>query len=125
MIIRREDIDGDWVFGHSLADYLTENDAIALLLKDRLLLWFGEWFLDVTAGVHWPLILGIKPPQILLAEQEVRRIVLATEGVTQVTQLTISFSHETFTADMTVEVSTIYTTGVLIQFQQTLQVGRQ
>ena len=125
MIIRREDINGDFVFGHGLADYLTENEAIALLVKDRLLLWLAEWFLDVTQGANWTMILGRKPPPILLAEQEVRRIVLGTTDVTAVTKLNVSFDHTTFIVAMTCEISTVYTTGVLIQFQTTLQVGRQ
>lgn len=125
MIIRREDINGDFVFGHGLADYLTENEAIALLVKDRLLLWLAEWFLDITQGANWTMILGKKPPPILLAEQEVRRIVLGTTDVTAVTKLSVSFDHTTFIVAMSCEISTVYTTGVLIQFQTTLQVGRQ
>jgi hypothetical protein len=125
MIIRREDINGDFVFGHGLADYLTENEAIALLVKDRLLLWLAEWFLDISQGANWTMVLGKKPPPILLAEQEVRRIVLGTTNVTAVTKLSIAFDHTTFIVAMVCEISTIYTTGVLIQFQTTLQVGRQ
>ena len=125
MIMRREDINGDFTFGHGLADYLTENAAIAQLVKDRLVLWLGEWFLDITQGVNWPMILGSKPPAVLLAEQEVRRVVLATTDITNVTSVTLAFDHTTFKVDMTCVVSTVYTTGVLIQFQQTLQVGAQ
>jgi hypothetical protein len=125
MIIRREDISGDFVFGHGLADYLTENEAIALLVKDRLLLWLAEWFLDISQGANWTMVLGKKPPPILLAEQEVRRIVLGTTDVTAVTKLSVTFDHTTFIVTMVCEISTIYTTGVLVQFQTTLQVGRQ
>ena len=124
MMIRNVDANGDFVFGHSLADYLTGDAAIALLLEQRLQLWLGEWFLDVTAGVNWWQVLGTRPPALLLAEQELRRIALATDGVVKVTNLALAFSHKTFIANIQCSVTTVNATGVItINFQQSVQAG--
>ena len=121
MIVRRQDANGDFVFGHGLNDYLVGNDAVAQLIEDRLLLWLGEWFLDISEGVDWPSVLGTKPPAMNEAEIAVRECVRATETVTDITDFAMAFDHRTFTVDMFVEVSTIYTTGIQIAFQYTFR----
>jgi hypothetical protein len=124
MIMRREDENGDFVFGHSMADYLTENAAIALLLENRLLLWLSEWFLDITAGVNWPAILGSMPPATTLLEAEVRRCVRDTEGVVAINNLQMTFDHRTFTVDMSLNVMTEYSDEFIMHFIQVLPTGR-
>jgi hypothetical protein len=124
MIMRREDENGDFVFGHSMADYLTENAAIALLLENRLMLWLSEWFLAITEGVNWPAILGSMPPATRLLEAEVRRCVLATEGVEAINNLQMTFDHRTFTVDMSLNVMTDYSDEFTIHFIQILPTGR-
>jgi hypothetical protein len=121
MIMRREDENGDFVFGHSMSDYLTENAAIALLLENRLMLWLGEWFLDISAGIDWPAILGSKPAALRLVEAEVRACASATEGVERIDNLQISIDHRTFTVDMYFEITTEYSTGVIVQFSHSIQ----
>lgn len=121
MIMRRVDINGDFVFGHGQSDYFSGNDAVALLAEDRLLLWLGEWFLDVASGIDWPSILGSKPPALNEAEIAVTESVRAIAEVTAITDYAMAFDHTTFTVDMFVEVSTIYTTGVQIAFQYTFR----
>ena len=112
------------MFGNGIADYLTDDDAVALLLKQRLWLWLGEWFLDVTAGANWWQVLGTRPPALLLAEQELRRIASTTEDVVRVTGLALSFDHRTFIADVTAEIVTVNSTVVqVIQISRTLQAG--
>ena len=126
MIIRRQDVNGDFVFGHGLADYLTNDEAVALLLKQRLWLWLGEWFLDVTAGVNWWQVLGTRPPALLLAEQELRRIASTTEDVVRVTGLSLSFDHTTFVADITAQIVTVNSSAVqVVKLSQSLQAGGQ
>ena len=123
MMIRRIDENGDFVFGHGSADYLTGDPAIALLIEQRLQLWLGEWFLDVTAGVNWWMILGSRPPALILAEQEIRECVAATEGVAQVNSLTVTFSHQTFIAGVSGSVTTVNSNVLLFNIQQSVQVG--
>lgn len=112
MIIRRVDENGDFVFGHGLADYLTQNEAIELLLRQRLWLWLGEWFLDITAGVNWPAILGTRPPALRLAETEIRRIILDTPGVVRITAFDMNFDHRTFMVTIVVRITTEFSTDL-------------
>ena len=121
MIMRREDANGDFVFGHGMSDYLTENAAIALLLENRLLLWLGEWFLDISAGVNWPAIIGTKPAALRQAETEVRACAISTVGVERVDNLQIDVDHRTYTVDLYLEITTEFSTGVIVQFSRPIQ----
>lgn len=54
MRVRKMDSGGDRVFGRGRLDFLADSaEAVALLVKARLGLWTGEWFLDVTEGTQW------------------------------------------------------------------------
>jgi hypothetical protein len=125
MIIRRVDDDGDFVFGHGLADYLTENEAIALLVKQRLWLWLGEWFLNIEAGANWPAILGTRPPALREADREIRRIVSDTPGVVAITQFDMSFDHSIFMVQVVMAVTTEFSTLVPINITQAYGLARR
>ena len=54
MRVRKQDSNGDVIFGHGGADYyVNTSDAVALAVKTRLLLFTGEWFLDLSEGTPW------------------------------------------------------------------------
>ena len=54
MRYRREDDDGDYTFGQGDDTWLVNSpEAVAQAIKTRFLLWYGEWFLDTTAGTPW------------------------------------------------------------------------
>lgn len=67
--------DGDYTFGQGSANFLIDSpEAVAQSVLTRLLLWQGEWFLDVTAGTPWLqgiLGTGTKPLYDLLIRQRV------------------------------------------------------
>lgn len=45
---------GDYTFGHAPSNFLVDSpQAVGQLVKTRLLLAQGEWFLDVTEGTPW------------------------------------------------------------------------
>ena len=73
-------INQDWTFGKGLANYVTDNNAINQNVSTRLKSFKNDWFLDTEANIDWLNILGNKNNQGVI-ESEVRRVVLATEGV--------------------------------------------
>jgi hypothetical protein len=45
---------GDYSWGHGLKDYHRDTpEAVGQAVKTRLLLFQGEWFLDIAAGTPW------------------------------------------------------------------------
>lgn len=73
-------INDDWTFGKGHANYTSNSDAVRQNVVTRLRSFVNDWFLDIEANIDWLNILGNKNNQELV-ESEVRRVVLATEGV--------------------------------------------
>ena len=104
MIIRAIDSNGDWTFGKGLSSYKKDLAGLSQNIKTRLLEWKGDCFFDNAAGVDWKTRLG-KSSQLKPLIEEVRTVILKTDGVLQVInldanlnsnrKLTISYSVKT------------------------------
>ena len=77
----KQDATGDLIFG-SGDDFLVDSpEAVAQAIKTRLLLWQGEWFLDLTAGTPWAQqILGFHAESV--RDIALRQVILTTPFVT-------------------------------------------
>ena len=106
MLIRKRDENGDIYIGHSLVDFLSGDQAIAELLKRRIMLWLGEWFLNVTEGVDWANILGCRPAQVIYLERQMRSVILGTQGVESIQSYDQTFDHRTDGASVTASILT-------------------
>ena len=59
MIYRKEDKDGDYVFGEGDSEFLTQSEAVAQAIITSLKLLKGEWWENVNNGLPlWQSILG-------------------------------------------------------------------
>lgn len=58
-----------------------DNRAIAEHVKQRLLTYAGEWFLDTSAGVPWVRYVFTRPFNEVVAESVIKAEILATPGV--------------------------------------------
>jgi len=119
MRLRKEDEFKDYQFGHGSADYWHDSvEGVAQNIETRMMLFRGEWFLDVQEGTPWggfPLneqviaqgqILGAHTQ--LTRDVAIQQRVLGTGGVSGISDYFSYFDPVTrgFSATMTVE--TIY-----------------
>lgn len=116
MKFRVLDSDGDWSFGAGRNNYASANIAIGLNIKTRLKMWVDDCFFDMTAGIDWYARLGSKNQRALL-ENDIKRIILQSEGVTGILSFETFLNGRNFTADYSV--ATIYTPS----FEDSLTVG--
>jgi hypothetical protein len=114
MIVRRLDANFDMTFGHGLANYASENEAIGQNVKTRLLLFLGEWFMDISAGMPWPDILGAKPANIPFSEARIRRNILGGEGVASIEAFSFVYDPHSRQATVDATVRTIYSSSVRV-----------
>ena len=110
MRYRKLDADGDYVFGGGPADFLVNTpEAVAQAVLTRLLLLRGEWFLDTTAGMPWDTdVLGKYTSGKY--DAAIRKCILATHGVTELTNYSSTADPETRVLTVTATINTIYGT---------------
>lgn len=54
MTVRQLSPTGDFRFGNSQLDFISNTPAtVAQVVQTSLLLWLGEWYLDVSLGMPW------------------------------------------------------------------------
>ncbi|WP_175992604.1 hypothetical protein [Burkholderia vietnamiensis] len=108
MRYRKEDANGDYVFGGGDNDFLVNTpETVAQAVLTRLRLLRGEWFLDTTAGMPWfPDVIGKYTTGT--ADAAIRECILGTTGVTEITSYSSSRDPETRTLNVAVTINTIY-----------------
>lgn len=84
MRYRRENDDGDYSFGSGDNAWLADSPAaVAQAIKTRFALWYGQWFLDTTAGTPWiESVLGKQRPETY--NLAIRQRILETPGVNSI-----------------------------------------
>lgn len=91
---------------------VSNNDATRQRLEQKFKLFFGEWFLDVTAGVRWfEDYLGKRPaPETL--QFLLRSVVEQDPGIKRL--LSASFDLNKTTRELTIQFSALSVTGEII-----------
>ncbi len=110
MLARRLDPGHDMTFGQGLANYARDDEATAQAVKTRLLLLFGEWFLDAGAGVPHLQQIMVRPSSLPLAEAIIKRTILETEGVAEIRDFGMTIERETRRLTIQATVTNIYGT---------------
>lgn len=85
------------------------SEAIGQHVRQRLMTFEGEWFLDTTAGVPWLAQLMGRKYDPALAEAVVKAEILDTDGVVEITSFSVGFDQGVRRLNIRdVEVLTIY-----------------
>ncbi|MBN3822360.1 hypothetical protein G3O00_01850 [Burkholderia sp. Ac-20384] len=110
MKYRKQDADGDYVFGGGANDFLVNTpEAVAQAVLTRLRLLRGEWFLDTTVGMPWATdVLGKYTSGTY--DSAIRQCILGTQGVTEITSYSSSVDPSTRELTVAATITTIYGT---------------
>jgi len=68
------------------------SEAVAQGLRQRLLFFRGEWFLDTRLGVDWFGTVLKKNPNWTRVDQMIRAVVIGTPGIKNVRSLDLDFN---------------------------------
>lgn len=110
MRYRRENADGDYTFGSGDDTWLINSPgAVAQAVKTRFELWYGQWFLDTTAGTPWiQSVLGKQKPDVY--NLAIRQRILETQGVNSIIDFNTNVNTSTRRVTFTATIDTIYGT---------------
>ncbi|NTA27389.1 hypothetical protein [Allorhizobium ampelinum] len=108
MRYRKLDSNDDYSFGHGLSDFWIDvPDAVAQSVSTRLQLQTGTWFLDTTEGIDWKTkVLGRYTGDT--RDPVIRARILATTGVTEITDYSSALDRETRKFSVTATITTDY-----------------
>ena len=106
MRIRALDTLGDWTYGKGQNNYKVRNPAVAESIQTRLLSFLGDCFFDLGAGIDWFTYLGGKDQ--LGLNLAVSAVILNTQDVTGIRQLSIDLNRATRALTITYQVQTVY-----------------
>ncbi|MGQ5288440.1 hypothetical protein ACULN0_03645 [Pectobacterium actinidiae] len=108
MRYRRESEDGDYTFGRGDDTWLINSpEAVAQAIKTRFELWFGQWFLDTSAGTPWiQSVLGKQRPDTY--SLAIRQRILETQGVSSISEFNTTVNSTTRRVSFTATIETIY-----------------
>jgi hypothetical protein len=115
MRVRAITATGDWTFGAGQNNYKTGKNAVAQSIQTRLSSFLGDCFFDLGAGIDWLNFLNGSKNQLAL-NLAISSIILNTEGVLTMVQLSVNLNHVTRNFSVSYTVNTIFGT-----VQQTLQ----
>ncbi len=99
---------GDYTFGGGELDFYRDNpEAVAQSVQTRLLLWLGEWFLNIDSGTAvMQGILGKKTKQS--ADATIQDRVLTTTGVVDIENYVSEIDETTRAISISFDLNTIY-----------------
>lgn len=108
MRYRKLSPDGDYTFGASQLNFYRDvPEAVAQLVQTRLLLWLGEWYLDLDEGTYWiEGVIGKHSKQTVDATIQDR--VLATEGMISIENYESVINPDNRGLSVSMRLNTIY-----------------
>lgn len=108
MRVRKQDQNGDYVFGSGQEDFYKDSpDGVAQIVQTRLLLFRGEWFLDSQEGTPYLQgVIGKSDEQV--RDDIIKQRVLNTEGVLRIVSYESNLDRENRKLSVSLTIDTIY-----------------
>lgn len=108
MRVRAVDQNGDMQFGANQGNFLSNSpDAVAQVVKSRLSLWLGQWFLDTSQGMPWATkVLGKYTGDT--RDAAIQSQILGTPGVLQILNYSSALNRDTRLFSWAATIDTIY-----------------
>ena len=106
MIFRQLTGIGDWIYGQGVSGYATQNNAIGLNIKTRLLSWKGDCFFSLGDWVDW--LSRLDKGQKDNLTHELYTVILKSYGVVKINSFTVVLDDTTRHYTATYNVETIF-----------------
>lgn len=103
--------------GNDLA-LVSDGEAVAQAVRQRLRTFLGEWFADLTVGVPWMQSVFVKNPNLVGVRAAIRSTIVNTPGIA--TLVTFSQTFDAATRTLSVAFSATTDTGELVTFNETI-----
>ena len=89
---------GDGIYDLHLGDTgdlatVTDTEAVGQHARQRLMTYYGEWFLNIEVGVRWLQDIMGKAFDPGLSEALVKAEILDTDGITSIEGFSVSFAR--------------------------------
>lgn len=99
---------GDYSFGNGQMDFYRDvPEAVGQAAETRLLLWLGEWFLDIAEGT--PYMQGILGKySVDVANTTIQDRVLGTQGLTDIKNYVSELDPDTRALSVEFSIDTIF-----------------
>lgn len=107
---------GDYSFGGNIANFVTDEEAVAQAIKTKILLFYGEWWEDVTIGIPmFQSILGQanREGASLALRTLVEKRLMEVPEVQNLQDVKLSYDERT----VTLSVSVLLTSGETIEVE--------
>jgi len=104
-------VNNDFSFVDDGLETLTGADALAQIIKNRLSMWLGEWFVTPLSGIDY---LGLFNQSVFLEDRArviFRNAILADTRITQITKMDIELNKTT--RELTVDFVAESTEGLI------------
>lgn len=108
MISRTLNSNHDIFSQNGRVSFIQTVDEVAQHIKTRLLLFLGEWFLDVEEGTPWFEQIFIKPADVVQVEVIIKNRILQTENVKELLTFDLEFNTVTRALSITFSCNTVY-----------------
>lgn len=110
----------DWTVDPATGTLAVVRDAAAVgqHVRQRIMAWKNEWFLNPDAGIDWTrYVLGRPPSEREIAEATIKREILATPGVTAIIEFESEYDRRSRGLRLTkVVLQTVFDEDVEVQF---------